>query len=247
MTALFVWVLFVLVIPNLSPYAASLVLKTPSNIKIAREVDRLTDTERDKLGNKLAEERRQEVVKKYPFLAERITEEERDRKIAEDPEYKQAYIEIREEIQEAWNEANRIQSQKAEEIRRDLELKENAQTKLSRSLSMFSPLSNLVYLVTDLSSTGMKNQEYFNRLRTAWYASFGEYRERKIDEMRRQNPAVDAWNTPVDMSDRPAFIYRQEPLSERFKNSLIYFVILAIFNLVFFTAAFLAFIGYDVR
>lgn len=247
MTALFVWVLFVLVIPNLSPYAASLVVKTPSNIKIAREVDRLTDTERDELGNKLAEERRQAVIKKYPFLAEVLTEEERDRRIAEDPDYKQAYTEMRDETQQAWNEANRIQSQKVEDIRRDLELKEKAQTRLSQSLSMISPLSNLVYLVTDLSSTGMKNMEYFYRLRTAWYASFGEYRERKIDEMRRQNPAVDAWNTPVDMSDRPAFIYRQETLADRVKETLVYFMLLAVFNLVFFTAAFLSFIRYDVR
>ncbi|MBN2245659.1 MAG: ABC transporter permease subunit [Candidatus Aminicenantes bacterium] len=246
-TAIFVWVLFVLVIPNLSPYAASLVIKTPSNIKIAREVDRLSDTERDQLGNRLAEQRSQAVVKKYPFLAEQLTEEERDRRIAEDLDYKQAYTEMREEIQQAWNEANRIQSKKVEDIRRDLELKENAQTSLSRSLSMISPLSNLVYLVTDLSSTGMKNQEYFGRLYAAWSFSFGEYRERKIDEMHRQNPAVDAWNTPVDMSDRPAFIYREEPLADRLKATLVYFMLLAGFILVFFTAAFLSFIRYDVR
>jgi len=247
MTALFVWVLFVLVIPNLSPYAASLVVKTPSNIKIAREVDRLTDTERDQLGIRLSNERRQEMIKKYSFLAEALTEEERDRRIAEDPEYKQAYTELRQEIQQAWDEANQIQSKKVEDLRRDLELKESAQTRLSRSLSMISPLSNLVYLVTDLSSTGMKNREYFDRLRTAWYSSFGEYRERKIDEMRRQNPAVDTWNTPVDMSDRPAFLYREEPLADRFKNTLVYFMILVVFNLVFFTAAFLSFVRYDVR
>jgi ABC-type transport system involved in multi-copper enzyme maturation permease subunit len=247
MTALFVWVLFVLIIPNLSPYAASLVVKTPSNIKIAREVDRLTDTERDQLGSQLAARRRQAVVKKYPFLAEPLTEEERDRRIGEDPEYKQAYMEMREEIQQAWNEANRIQSKKVEDIRRDLGLKEQAQTRLSRMLSMISPLSNLVYLVTDLSSTGMKNREYFDRLRVAWSSSFGEYRERKIGEMRRQDPAVDAWNTPVDMSDRPAFIYRQEPLVDRLKETLVYFMLLAVFNLVFFSAAFLSFIRYDVR
>ncbi len=49
MTSLFVWVLFVLVIPSLTPYVASYFAKTPSKIKIDREVSRLTDVEREVL------------------------------------------------------------------------------------------------------------------------------------------------------------------------------------------------------
>ena len=247
MTALFMWVMFVLVIPNLSPYAASLIAKTPSKIKIERQVSRLTDTERDDLGRRLSSERRQEVIKKYPFLAEELTPEERDIRIAEDPGYKEAYLELRQEIEQAWREANRIQWEKVIEVRRDLELKEREQTRLSHSISLISPLSNLVYLVTDLSSTGIRNQIYFDRLYRQWDAAFGEYSRQKREEMRREDPTIDVSNTPVDMSDRPAFVYQQEPLADRFKGTLKYFIILVIFNLVFFTAAFLSFIHYDVR
>ena len=57
MTSLFVWVLLVLVIPNLSPYLASSLSPAPSRIKIGREIDRLTDVERDELGRKLQTEK----------------------------------------------------------------------------------------------------------------------------------------------------------------------------------------------
>ncbi len=50
MTSLFVWVLLVLVVPNLSPYVASFLSPAPSRIKVAREVQRLTDTDRDDSG-----------------------------------------------------------------------------------------------------------------------------------------------------------------------------------------------------
>jgi ABC-type transport system involved in multi-copper enzyme maturation permease subunit len=53
MTSLCVWVLLVLVVPNLSPYFASLVSPAPSRIKIGREASRLLDIDRDDLGRRL--------------------------------------------------------------------------------------------------------------------------------------------------------------------------------------------------
>ena len=247
MTSLFAWVLLVLVIPNLSPYLASFISPTPSRIKIDRETARLTDTERDDLGRRLMKERLGELVKRYPVLAENLSEAEIKDRVARDPAFREAYEVRTREVQAAWDEANRIQSEKARNIWREQERKEAAQTELSSYLSMLSPLSDFTYLATDLSSTGIRNEVHFGRIREMWDLAFGDYQRQKIEGLQKQNPAVDWWNTAVDMSDRPRFNYQEEGLGGRVKATLPAFAVLVIFNLIFFSAAYFSFIKYDVR
>jgi len=247
MTSLFVWVLLILIIPNLSPYAASFLSKTPSRIRLGREISRITDMERDDLGRKLSQEKRQEIVRKYPILAEEISRSEREKRVTSDSNYRMAYNELTQAVQSAWDEANRIQGEKAEALRTEYNRKEEAQTRLSTLLSMLSPLSNFIYLSTDISSTGIRNMIHFNELSRKWSRDFRSYREEKIDSLREDNPTINVWNSPVDMSDRPLFQYRQEALGDRFVSTLKYFVALFIFNLIFFSAASVSFVRYDVR
>ncbi len=247
MTSLFVWVLFILIIPNLSPYAASFLCPTPSRIKVGREIGRITDVERDELGMKLAKEKELEMYRKYPFLKESLNEAEFQRRINEDPIYSKAYKELKQERQKAWDEANRIQSEKAGIIRRELNRKEEYQTKLSIYISMLSPLSDFTYLARDFSSAGMRNMLYFNEIGREWSQAFSDYSEKKRASLERDNPAIDVWNTPVDMSDRPRFQYKEEALAGRFIWTLPFFIVLILYNLVFFTASYVSFIKYDVR
>jgi ABC-type transport system involved in multi-copper enzyme maturation permease subunit len=247
MTSLFIWVLLILIIPNLSPYLASFLAKTPSRIKVDREVFRLTQVERDDVGRKLSREKTLEMYKKYPFLSENLSETEIKRKISEDPNYRKAYEEMTKAIQEAWDEANRIQGDKADLIQRDLDRKGAAQQRLSTYISMTSPLSDFTYLATDLSSTGIRSMIHFNRIAENWWGVFRNYRAKKTAALKEKDPTIDVWNTAVDVSDRPRFQYQQEALLDRFKGTIRFFVILAVFNLIFFTAAFFSFIKYDVR
>lgn len=247
MTSLFVWVLLILLIPNLSPYVASFISKTPSKIKIDREIERITNIERDELGRKLSREKRLEMYRKYPFLAERLSKEEIEMRIAQDPAYKKAYLELREESQRAWDEANRIQGEKAGMLRRELSRKEETQMILSIGISMISPLSDFTYLATDLSSTGMRNLIHFRRISGEWGRIFRDYSEKKRALLEKENPAIDSWNTPVDMSDRPIFQYREEALAGRFKWTLPFFAVLIVYNFIFFITAYFSFIKYDVR
>ncbi len=247
MTSLFIWVLLILIIPNLSPYVASFLAKTPSRIKVDREVFRLTQVERDDVGRKLSQERRLEMYKKYPFLAESLSEAEIKRKIAQDSGFKKAYQELTEAIENAWTEANRIQGAKAGLIRQELDRKQAAQQRLSTYISMVSPLSDFAYLATDLSSTGIRNMTYFNRVYQIWDHAFDDYATKKMASLKEKDPTIDIWNSPIDVSDRPRFQYQQEALIERLKGTIRFFVILFIFNLIFFTAAFFSFIRYDVR
>jgi len=247
MTSLFVWVLLVLVIPNLSPYAASFLSPTPSRIKVDRETQRLTDVDRDELGRKLGAEARREVIQRYPVLSERLTEAELKSRVAADAEYRQAYEALRTAVAQAWAEANRIQSAKAGVLEEDLNRKEAAQTGLARGLSMISPLADFDYLATDLSSTGVRNQDHFAGLRRAWDRAFGDYGTKKMAEFKAKNPTGDEYNTAIDMSDAPRFRYTEEGLGGRVQAALPPFAVLLGLAVFLVAGAYVAFIRYDVR
>jgi len=247
MTSLFVWVLLILVVPNLSPYLASLISPAPSQIKMEREISRLQDVERDQLGWKIQTERLAELVKKYPVLAERFSEAEAKERVEKDPAFREAYQARTKEVQAAWDEANRIQSKKIKDLRDEFNRKVGAQTTLSRDLSMISPLADFTYLATDLTSTGTMNLGYFGHLGEVWGQAFAVYERSKIAALQKQNPAVDWWNTPVNVSDMPRFQYKEEALAARAKETLWPFAIMLIMNLIVFSAAYISFVKYDVR
>ena len=248
MTSLFVWVLFILVVPNLSPYLASLISPAPSQIKMEREVSRLSDVERDALGVKLQTERLREIVKKYPVLAENLSEAEAKARTERDPAFREAYQARTREVEAAWSEANRIQSEKVRVLREDVNRKVEAQTRLSGSLSMVSPLADFTYMATDLTSTGTMNLVHFRRLSDdIWGPAYRQYARGRIAALQKQNPAVDWWNTPVDVSDMPRFQYKEEALAARVKGTLWPFAIMMMMNLIVFSAAYISFVKYDVR
>jgi ABC-type transport system involved in multi-copper enzyme maturation permease subunit len=248
MTGLFAWVLLVLVVPNLSPYVASFLSPAPSRIKVSRETDRLGDTDRDALGQKLMGQYVSEVVKQYPVLEERLSDVETKRRIAEDPAFRTAYEARRAAATRAWKEANDIQGEKIDALRDDLRRKEEAQTGLARGISMVSPLADFSYAATDLSSTGMRNLVHFGELGSRWdHLFYEEYRPKKIAEMKAKDPTGDFWNTAVDMTDAPRFRYTEEGLAGRAKAALPPLAVLAVYAVVLFGAAFMVFVRYDVR
>jgi ABC-type transport system involved in multi-copper enzyme maturation permease subunit len=247
MTSLLVWVLLVLVIPSLSPYIASFLSPTPSRIQVEREAARLGDTERDDLGRKLEAERMRELLAKYPVLSERMSEADRKRLMERDPAAREAFEAATKARQGAWDEANRVQGDKIDAVRRAAGQKEDAQTELARTISMVSPLSVFTYLATDLSSTGLRNAAYFGRISGVWDRAFWDYARKRIADLQAKDPATDWWNTAVDMSDRPRFEYREEALGGRVQAALPGFLLLLGYGLVFFVLAYVSFIKYDVR
>ena len=249
MTSLVVWVLLVLVVPNLSPYLAELIVPAPSRISIGREVDRLTDVERDNLGRQLSSEKRAAVIRANPVLSgvEKMSESEIKAAISRDPAFAQAYDTFRKESEAAWREANVIQGQKADVLRNELRLKESAQTRLALDLSLVSPLAGFTYLATDLSSTGMLNQGHFAGLVRAWGRNYGEYMQKRMAGMRQADPTMDLWNTAVDVSDMPRFVYKEAPLADRLSGVIKPLIVLFGLGLAAFAAAYVSFIRYDVR
>jgi len=247
MTSLLVWVVLVLVVPSLSPYAASFLSPTPSRIQVEREAQRLGDTERDELGRKLEAEALRPLLAKHPVLAENLSQGDQKRLVERDPAAREAFEAATAARQSAWDEANRVQGEKIMAVRSAAARKEEAQTALSAAISMVSPLAVFSYLATDLSSTGMRSTAYFGRVRGVWDQAFGDYSRQKLADLQAKDPATDWWNTSVDMSDRPRFEFREERLTARVLAALPMFGLLAGFGLVFFALAYVSFIRYDVR
>ncbi len=247
MTSLCVWVLLVLVVPNLSPYLASLLAPAPSRIKVNREISRLTDVERDTLGRRLRAERMSALLKQYPVLAESMSEAESKARAEKDPAYRAAIEAQTKAVQAVWDEANKIQGAKAEAIETELKLKEKAQTRLARSVSMVSPLADFTYWATELTSTGLQNRESFEAQTVAWYRVYRDYSRAKVAALQKKDPAVDWWNTAVDVSDMPRFEYKEETLAARFKSALGPLAVLLVLSIAVFGAAYLSFIRTDPR
>jgi ABC-type transport system involved in multi-copper enzyme maturation permease subunit len=247
MTALLVWVVLVLVVPSLSPYIAAFLSPTPSRIQVEREAQRLGDTERDELGRKLQAERTRGIVARYPIVTEKMSESDRKRLIERDPAAREAFEALGKAVQDAWDEANRVQGEKITAVRNAAAKKEEAQTALARTISMASPLAVFTYLATDLTSTGMKNAAYFGRVSGVWDRAFWDYARKKIADLGAKDPGTDWWNTAVDMSDRPRFEYREEGLGARAQAALPELLLLLGYGLVFFVLAYVSFLKYDVR
>ena len=192
-------------------------------------------------------ERVRDVLAKYPILSEKMSESDQKQLAERDPAAREAFEARRKAVQSAWDEANRVQGDKITVLRKAAAQKEQAQMSLSRTISMVSPLAVFAYVATDLSSTGIKNAAYFERLSEVWDKAFWDYARKKIADLQAKDPATDWWNTAVDMSDRPRFEFREERLGARVQAALPGFVLLLGYGLVFFVLAYVSFLRYDVR
>jgi ABC-type transport system involved in multi-copper enzyme maturation permease subunit len=261
LTCLFLWVLLILVIPNICPYVSAQLYRIPSVNKIERQVDRLLDTERDELGRELSREVLKKFAAQYGTLFSefkslelgglwgRCSPENRkatQQRASVDPQFRAMIDAFREQLNQAWSEANRIQREEAEKLRKDLIPKATAQTKIAKNLACISPYANYIYLATDLTGTGLRSLEYSKQIASEYYSTFYSYLRRKEKQAMKDDSTFDE-NTFLDISDRPRFVFKEESLRGKLNAVLPYWGILVLFNVVFFVAAFAGFMRYDVR
>jgi len=164
---------------------------------------------------------------------------------AADPEFKAMMDAFREEGEKARQELIRIREE-SDMLWEDLETKAAAQTRLAKNLACISPFANLVYVVRDLTGTGLRSLDYFERTKDEYRNQLRPYLNKKIDDAREKNPAIDE-KSFLDVSDRPRFVFKEEALKDKLNAVLPYCGILVLFNVVFFAAAFARFMIYDVR
>jgi hypothetical protein len=249
LTSLFIWVLMILAIPNLSPYIAAQFFRIPSVNRIEKEVNRLRGIERDNLGKQLSAEVAERFKNEYGTLFSEYSTMDNaaiQERLINDLPFKTMVETYRNEVDNAWTEANRIQRDKANQISHELNMKAGVQTWVAKHIACLSPYANFIYLATDLSGTGIRSLQYFQRVQSEFFNTFYPYLERKEQEVRAKNPAYNS-NMFIDLSDRPRFHFQEEPVASKLVSVLPYWGILVFFNVLFLLFAYRGFIKYDVR
>jgi len=109
----------------------------------------------------------------------------------------------------------------------------NRLVKVSQNITRFSPAAAFTFLATDIMGTGM-----------------AEERRLKRAVLQHRNILID-WNPKEhrdEKSKQPVFNYQRSSVKEILgQGGLSNFLILILFNILFFTGAYVAFLRYDVR
>lgn len=206
--ALFVWVIWILVIPNLSPVIAKLVAPVPTLQKIdaeKRAVDREIEIRRDRVGR---------TMLGYGQEAERL----------------------REELEE---EGKRRKS-RLDDFYND---KLHGQVRFSKTISRISPSASFRYAVTGLAGTGTELFDRFNAANKRFEEDFRDYTD-KLWEVRRQDKLEKGWLNPDALPHLTLF---DETIQESINAVFIDILLMVVYNVLFFMAAFMMFLRYDAR
>jgi ABC-type transport system involved in multi-copper enzyme maturation permease subunit len=261
LNCLFLWVLLILVIPNVCPYISAQFCRIPSIKEIERK-----ELEIERYSITVFMERNNETAKKFKSQYGELWSEfesmdfggigrfgsvnpERvkaaQQRAAEDPDFRamtDAYVV---EVEKAREEMSRIRVEGGK-FREELEEKAAFQTNVAKNLACISPLANIVYVARDLTGTGMRSLEYFKLAKREYKDKFEPYLLKKFQDLQKKDPTATYYSF-LDISDRPRFVFKEEPLKNKLTSVLPYWGMLFLFNVAFFAAAFVGFVRYDVR
>ena len=243
--SLFAWVVLVLVIPNVSPFLSAALAPIPSATKIHQDIFQIVDRERDLI---LARRTQELIEARYPDLKDvlSLSPAEIQEKLRSDASVNARYTGYARDREELNRLVNQEQRAKAEKISADFERRSDRQENLARIITSASPYSNLVFIATDLTETGLGADAHWGRQTAEYSNTLSAYADRKYKREMEKNPAY-SFNDYLDLRDRPRFHYIPAGLAERIEPDLVQVGILLAFNLIFFMFANVSFQRYDVR
>ncbi|MHC4323175.1 MAG: ABC transporter permease subunit [Planctomycetota bacterium] len=262
LNCLFLWVLLILVIPNVCPYISAWFYRIPSIKETERRDDEIERHSLDVAREHMVEAAKNFGLKYGALFSEYESmgfgghwyyglahDDDKLRKATQqrveaDPEFKAMVDAFRDEVEEAEHKLGRIRN--ANPVEDDLHRKAALQTKLAKNLACISPFANFVYVARDLTGTGLRSLDYFKQTKHEYEREVRSYSDKKIDKAREKDPALEE-DSFLDVSDRPRFVFKEETLKGKLSEVLPYWGILFLFNVVFFAAAFAGFMRYDVR
>lgn len=259
LNCLFLWVLLILVIPNVCPYISAQLRRVPSIRETERRAEEIGQAYRE-----VRRQRRKEIVNKFrsdygglfskleslgfgKILDDEIGDKEKVEELAAaDPQFKAMVDAFRRELEQASSEARGAESQEEDKLWDNLNTKAAAQTRLAKNLACISPLANFVYVARDLTGTGLRSLEYSENAKSKYERLFWPYVRKKVQDAEKNDPKF-TWDSFFDLGDYPRFVFKEEALKDKLNEVLPYWGILVLFNVVFFAAAFARFMRYDVR
>jgi ABC-type transport system involved in multi-copper enzyme maturation permease subunit len=243
------WVTLVLIIPRLGVMAAGVADPVPSVAETEAEIDAFSKDRWDQQMKEMEArwQTRQEAMKG-------MTKEERG-----------AYEQEKEKEWSADDEAGRMSVQKdidgfAVRVNEDQRNRKSHQEHLAFALARVSPASAYQLASMSLAGTGVSLKSRYEDAMREYRTAFTRYVDRKQKETGGQGGfriTVDSqtgfhFSAPrergtLDVSDLPAFLAPVTRFDETASGALIDAGLLAVFSIMAFAGAFLAFLRYDVR
>ena len=159
-------------------------------------------------------------------------------------------------MSEAADEREKKMNELASRLNEDRHNKQAVQEKLAFGLARLSPAAAFSMATTNLAGTSMDMKAHFLSEAQAYQKTYAEFMQSKtgmnigggamVFRMRSGDGEEDV-EKPIDAKELPEFNYAGLPLDRVVGAALPDLGILALFNLLFFAGAFVAFLRYDLR
>ena len=219
---LFIWVIFIFVIPKGAVMTAGWISPIPSVHEITAQKDAFL----------------QEIQGSAPQQVQKWIKENPAQST---PDYQNKFRKFLEDYQQ---EVTAKIDAKNSALERDYQIKRHSQQSLAYILSRISPVSTLSFGAMSLGKTGPQEHERFLNSIKTYKPSFTKWVNAKM--MKTLNFGGGAQPKP-DIGDMPRHSFKPESLQDSLMLALPDFVIMTLMVLVFFAGAFVSFLRYDVR
>ena len=134
-----------------------------------------------------------------------------------------------------------------QKIDREIEKKRNTQILIASNLARLSPVSCFIRPLAEMSHTGLLQYQMFKEEVSRFEQTLNKEIYSKYKTMRQKGGSANVYFEGNQAVAPPKFQYSLMSLQSVVKDILPDFILLAIYNILFFAAAFVAFLRYDVR
>ncbi|MCL1894152.1 MAG: ABC transporter permease [Holophagaceae bacterium] len=191
-----IWILFVIVVPVISPYIAKTTVKIPNPVQMQRQINHIYNVERDEAVRAVFRE----------LLAKGMPEQEISGAID--------YATI-----------NKPFNERVNALTQNYEKAAFTQVMVSVATSCVSPYSAYMLAVEELSCLGIGRFSHLGNVTANWSQLSGEYIKGKYEEARRLNPAH-GLGSKLDLSDMPRFNYIDSGITFNYLRALPFIALL---------------------
>ena len=220
---LFIWVVFVMVIPKAAVVAASHIRPIPSIHEI--------------------------TAKKAAFVKQISTEEnkalmewiQKNAATIQDPKVREETL--MKHVQEVQNNATTKIDENNAMLEKDYQLRKRAQQSLALNLSRISPASALTFGSMTLARTGVDEYDRFLSSVRVYKPIYTKWINSKMGNSMQALQG----RAQIDISDMPQHSYKPEGVNQTILRSLPDFGLMIALIIVFFVGAYVSFLHYDVR
>ena len=243
------WVAFVLILPRAATMAAGQLISVPSLAEIESQKDRYRTDSWAKLG----EQRRAAWIEHMSEMEGMEPEEAQDYLAKNRQRWEEEQQADREKMEAAIAEFQR-------KIGEDLQNQKDEQARLAFQLSRFAPSSSYQLAAMNLAGTNISLKQRYEESMRAYRRAFTNFaqvkqREAEKEQQEQQSQGGDAvtirfsgaGDKPLDLTEMPQYEAPSPSFEEAISPSIIDIGLLALYSIVGFAGAFVAFLRYDVR